>query len=292
MLRSLFSAISGLRANQTMIDVTGNNVANANTVGFKSSNVLFQDTLSQMLTAGTGATADRGGTNPVQIGLGVSVAGTTTNFGQGSAQVTGRQTDLMIQGDGFFVVQRNGENVYTRAGAFNWDAAGNLVTADGDFVMGYRDSNPANDTPDGFAATGAAAPALVKINIKDPALGTDPLVSLKIGSDGVVTGVFDDATAPTRPLFQIATANFTNPGGLEKIGDTSFRESNASGAADLGAPGVNGMGMVLGGSLEMSNVDLAQEFTNLIIAQRGFQATSRVITTSDQVLEELVNIKR
>ena len=291
MLRSLFSAISGLRANQTMIDVTGNNVANANTVGFKSSNVLFQDTLSQMLTAGTEATTTRGGTNPVQIGLGVSVAGTTTNFGQGSAQVTGRQTDLMIQGDGFFVVQRNGEDVYTRAGAFNWDAAGNLVTPDGDFVMGYRDTTPANDSAEGFATTGAAAPALVKINIKDPALGTDPLVSLKIGSDGVITGVYD--TDPTtRPLFQIATANFTNPGGLEKIGDTMFRASNASGTADLGAPGVNGMGMVLGGSLEMSNVDLAQEFTNLIIAQRGFQATSRVITTSDQVLEELVNIKR
>ncbi len=264
-----------------MIDVTGNNVANANTVGFKSSNVLFQDTLSQMLTAGTGATTERGGTNPVQIGLGVSVAGTTTNFGQGSAQVTGRQTDLMIQGDGFFVVQRNGEDVYTRAGAFNWDAAGNLVTADGDFVQGYAPEGT------GFATT------LENIAIT-PGNG---LVSLKIGSDGVITGVFEadpaNPTAPaTRPLFQIATANFTNPGGLEKIGDTSFRESNASGPADLGSPGVDGMGMLLGGSLEMSNVDLAQEFTNLIIAQRGFQATSRVITTSDQVLEELVNIKR
>ena len=293
MLRSLFSAISGLRANQTMIDVTGNNVANANTVGFKSSNVLFQDTLSQMLTAGTEATADRGGTNPVQIGLGVSVAGTTTNFGQGSAQVTGRQTDLMLQGDGFFVIERNGQNMYTRAGAFNWDSAGNLVTADGDFVLGYADATPDNDAGDFPAAADYAAEPLERINIYDVPLAGTPapaLQSIKIGSDGVVTGVYDDNTA--RPLFQIATANFANPGGLEKAGDTAFLASNASGAPIAGAPGVNGMGMVLGGSLEMSNVDLAQEFTNLIIAQRGFQATSRVITTSDQVLEELVNIKR
>jgi len=286
MLRSLFPAISGLRANQTMIDVTGNNVANANTVGFKSSNVLFQDTLSQMLTAGTEATADRGGTNPVQIGLGVSVGAVSTNFGQGSAQVTGRQTDLMIQGDGFFVIERNGQNFYTRAGAFNWDAAGNLVTADGDFVMGFADTN--GDGNADFPAAGdhdLAAAVPIKL---DP---NDLPQSLKIGSDGVITGVY--AAAPTtRPLFQIATANFTNPGGLEKIGDSAYAASNASGNPIAGAPGVNGMGMVLGGSLEMSNVDLAQEFTNLIIAQRGFQATSRVITTSDSVLEELVNIKR
>jgi flagellar hook protein FlgE len=280
MLRSLFSAISGLRSNQTMLDVTGNNIANANTVGFKGNGVIFQDTLSQMLTSAGAPAGTRGGTNPIQIGLGVSVGGTTTNFNQGSAQTTGRSTDLMIQGDGFFVVDRNGENLFTRAGAFNFDSAGNLVTLDGDKVMGYR-----------AAAGGGFGGTLEPITVSDLTNDASGLRSLNIGADGVVTGVYD--TAPlTRPLFQVGLANFANPEGLERAGDTAFRASSNSGAVQLGAPGQGRMGSLVGGALEMSNVDLAQEFTNLIIAQRGFQATSRVITTSDQVLEDLVNIKR
>jgi flagellar hook protein FlgE len=276
MLRSLFAGISGLRANQTALDVVGNNIANANTAGFKGSNIVFQDTLSQMLTSSSAPVAGpppRGGTNPIQIGLGVSVGGTTTNFGQGSAQVTGRATDLMIQGDGFFVVQRNGENLYTRAGAFNWDSAGNLVTLDGDLVIG-DDGNPIN------------VPELVN----PPAPGDPELRSIKIGGDGVITGVYSDGSTDT--LATIGLANFANPEGLERAGDTAFRESTNSGVPQLGVAGEGRLGKIMGGALEMSNVDLAQEFTNLIIAQRGFQATSRVITTSDSVLEELVNIKR
>src|SRR5215213_8685587 len=128
MLRSLFAGISGLRVNQTMLDVTGNNIANANTIGFKASNTVFQDTLSQMLTGGSGASAGLGGTNPIQVGLGVQIAATNTNFSQGSAQTTGRTTDLMIQGDGFFVVQSGTQDLYTRAGAFTFDENGTLVT--------------------------------------------------------------------------------------------------------------------------------------------------------------------
>jgi flagellar hook protein FlgE len=257
-----------------MLDVVGNNIANANTAGFKGNNIVFQDTLSQMLTgagapvAAAGATPARGGTNPIQVGLGVSVGGTTTNFGQGSAQVTGRPTDLMIQGDGFFVVERNGDPLYTRAGAFNFDASGNLVTLDGDLVVGY-DRNGAGPGPLNVDFTGVD--------------------SYSIGSDGFITGVVGGTKTN---LGQIALANFANPEGLERAGDTAFRESANSGAATIAAPGTPGLGSLMGGALEMSNVDLAQEFTNLIIAQRGFQATSRVITTSDSVLEELVNIKR
>ena len=262
MLRSLFAGISGLRSNQTMLDVVGNNI-------------VFQDTLSQMLTgagapvaAGAGNPQARGGTNPIQVGLGVSVGGTTTNFNQGSAQTTGRTTDLMIQGDGFFVVKRGAENLYTRAGAFNFDASGNLVTLDGDLVQGY-DAN-------------GAGPGNVTVNFT----GVD---SYSIGSDGLITGIIGGVKTN---LGQIALANFANPEGLERAGDTAFRESANSGAPAVAAPGTPGLGSLMGGALEMSNVDLAQEFTNLIIAQRGFQATSRVITTSDSVLEELVNIKR
>ncbi len=283
MLRSLFSAISGLRANQFMLDVTGNNIANANTVGYKGSNVVFQDTLSQMLTGAAAPTTTGGGTNPIQVGLGVQVGGVSTNFGQGSAQVTGKQTNLMIAGDGFFTVQRNGENLFTRAGAFDFDSVGNLVTPDGDIVQGY-----AADGTGAISSTGAPT----GITIPDVATenATNPLKAYNIGPDGVITGVFGDGTK--RPLFQIALANFANPGGLDKVGDTAFRGSANSGAVQYGTPGTGRRGALAGGQLEMSNVDLAQEFTNLIIAQRGFQATSRVITTSDQVLEELVNIKR
>jgi flagellar hook protein FlgE len=239
-----------------------------------------------MLTAagapsGTAPTAS-GGTNPVQVGLGVQVGGITTNFNQGSAQVTGRATNLMISGDGFFVVSRGGENMYTRAGAFNFDSSGNLVTVDGDIVQGYDGSSGT------ITATGKPTPINIAAMVDDSAVPA--LRSYNIGSDGVITGIYDDGSK--KPLFQIAMANFTNPEGLEKVGDTAFRESTNSGAVQYGAPGTGRRGDLIGGSLEMSNVDLAQEFTNLIIAQRGFQATSRVITTSDQVLEELVNIKR
>jgi flagellar hook protein FlgE len=294
MLRSLFSAISGLRANQTMLDVTGNNIANANTIGFKSSNVVFQDTLSQMLTAAGKPVAGppaSGGTNPVQVGLGVQVGGITTNFNQGSAQVTGRATNLMISGDGFFRVNRDGLDLYTRAGAFNFDSEGQLVTPDGDIVQGYAPATkggPITATNDPTDLENVVIPELKGQPAGTPL--TDTLTSYSIGADGVITGVFADGSQ--RALFQLALANFANPEGLEKVGDTAFRPSTNSGGVQLGAPGSGRLGTLMGGSLEMSNVDLAQEFTNLIIAQRGFQATSRVITTSDQVLEELVNIKR
>jgi flagellar hook protein FlgE len=289
MLRSLFSAISGLRANQTMLDVTGNNIANANTAGFKASTVVFQDTLSQMLTGGSapvaaaGTDPATGGSNPIQVGLGVQVGGTSTNFGQGAAQVTGQATNLMISGDGFFVVNRGGLDLFTRAGAFNFDSSGNLVTPDGDIVQGHMADGAGNVVDDGDPGDITIA-ALVDETL------TPALRSYSIGSDGVITGVFDDGTK--RPLAQIALANFANPNGLEKVGDTAFREGTNSGVPQFGLPGGGRNGDLMGGALEMSNVDLAQEFTNLIIAQRGFQATARVITTSDQVLEELVNIKR
>ena len=301
MLRSLFSAISGLRANQTMLDVTGNNIANANTAGFKASSVVFQDTLSQMLTgasapvAAAGTTPATGGTNPIQVGLGVQVGAVTTNFNQGSAQTTGRPTNLMISGDGLFVVKRGNEDLYTRAGAFNFDSAGNLVTPDGDIVQGYA-FDPTNDTiPNGDKIGGAGAPDPGNITIEEMTGAAGPsdwgaLKSYSVGTDGVITGVF--ANGDKHPLFQIAMANFANPEGLEKVGDTTFRESTNSGIAQVGLSGPGSRGSLMSGAIEMSNVDLAAEFTNLIIAQRGFQANSRVVTTSDEVLQELVNLKR
>lgn len=280
MLRSLFSGISGLRANQTMLDVTGNNIANANTVGFKASSVVFQDTLNQIMTGASAAGNGNGGTNPVQVGLGVQVAATTGKFTQGSAQVTGGATDLMIQGDGMFVLGSGNERVYTRAGAFTWDEQGNLVSPSGKKVQGYAPGTAPNGP-------------LVDVNLHsiDASLPAGvEMTSYSIGADGVLRGTFSDDVQ--RDIAVVAIADFVNPAGLERVGETAFRASANSGNPELGVAGSGGRGSLMGGTLEMSNVDLAAEFTNLILAQRGFQASSRVITTSDQVLEDLVNIKR
>ena len=194
MLRSLFSAISGLRANQTMLDVTGNNIANANTVGFKSSNVVFQDTLSQMLTGGRCADATaptRGGTNPMQVGLGVQVGGITTNFNQGSAQVTGRATNLMISGDGFFIVKRGGEEHVHPRRRLQLRRSGNLVTVDGDIVQGYKPmahQPPPRPTPVASSRITDRRDDTVR---RTP---TGPDASYNIGADGVITGIYDRGT--------------------------------------------------------------------------------------------------
>ena len=149
MLRSLFSGISGLRSHQTMLDVTGNNIANVNTTGFKASQIQFQDTLSQLVSNAGGAQpgAGTGGTNPAQVGLGVRVAGITTSFTQGPSQLTGRSTDMMIQGDGIFAVRKGAETYYTRAGSFDFDSTGQMVLpGEGALVQGWAATNGVIDT--------------------------------------------------------------------------------------------------------------------------------------------------
>jgi flagellar hook protein FlgE len=300
MLRSLFAGISGLRVNQTMLDVTGNNIANANTIGFKGSTTIFQDTLSQLLNGASAVSPPRGGTNPIQVGLGVQLAATSTNMTQGSAQTTGRATDLMLQGDGFFVVQRGNETLYTRAGAFNFDAGDpnavapqpsdpTLVTPSGNRVMGYALDANGN-------RTGGLVPVTLPRKMSVDADG-DPgtpdtledVQSYSIGQDGKLRAMYGGKQVE---LSQVAIADFANPQGLEKVGETAYRASASSGQPDVDVSGVGRRGVMMSGTVEMSNVDLAAEFTNLILAQRGFQASSRIITTSDQVLEDLVNIKR
>jgi len=275
MLRALYSGITGLRAHQTMVDVTGNNIANVNTAGYKSSGTVFEDTLSQMVNNAGAPGTGMGGTNPAQVGLGVRVASILGNFTQGAAQTTGRATDLMMAGDGFFMVRGDGQDLYTRAGAFSFESAGNLTNPDGRMVLGWQ-------------ANGAG--------VIDPTANPTPiqlpsgLQSFSFGPDGVLTGVLANGTK--QPIAQLAIATFLNPAGLERVGGTAFRTSVNSGAAQVGGANSGGRGSVTAGSLEMSNVDLSQEFTNLIVAQRGFQANSRVISTSDEILQELVNLKR
>lgn len=265
MLRSMFSAISGLRSHQTMMDVVGNNIANVNTVGYKASRATFQESLTQVERGASAPGAATGGTNPYQIGLGVRVAAVDGNFSQGSVQVTGRASDVSINGDGFFKVEIDGATSYMRGGAFSWDADGNLVTPDGGLVL-----------------DGADAAITV-----DPALYTDPT----IGSDGWVRAR-DAGTGALVDIAQLELVRFANPEGLQRSGNGLYQQSPNSGVPVAGAPGQNGLGFLQSGTVEMSNVDLAAEFTNMIIAQRGLQANSRTITSSDEILQELVNLKR
>ncbi len=422
MLRSMFAAVSGLQAHQTFMDVVGNNIANVNTTGFKSSTVQFEDLLSQtMHGAASPSAGTAGGTNPAQIGLGVRLAGIGTNFSQGASQQTGRATDFEIQGDGFFVVNQAGVRAYTRNGSFSLDGLGQLVTGDGGLLQGWQaDPNgnvntnasigplkiPVGETiapvttstisiggnlPSDTATGGTinisidannslggsiplrmqftkvadtagsvnwtvttfdsgnnvvAGPSAVKFNTSgalttgnitltqaqlngiagtsgtwnaggismDFGAATDAdrltgsatlnnvsalsqdgssigsLVSFSVGQDGLISGVFSNGR--TQALGQMALANFADPSGLIKEGGSLFTTSPNSGPPQIGVAGAGGRGTLTGGTLEGSNVDLGQEFTNMILAQRGFEANAKVITTSDELLQDLVNLKR
>jgi len=412
MMRSLFSGVSGLRSHQTMMDVVGDNIANINTPGFKASRVVFSDTLSQVVRAGSGATTELGGTNAKQIGLGVRVGGIDMVTTQGALQATGRPTDVAIQGEGFFVVRAGSEQLFTRAGSFGFDDAGDLADPSGAIVQGWladprtgavvtsgpstdiriplgqtiaptattvltiggnlKSSAPADasgkvSTQQGIidrlgatsqvrfdftksadntwkleafddtgaslgtanltfnGATGALNPPATPVTFTLPARNGAPsttftadlgagtargltqyggssavtlaqdgaatghLSSFAIGDDGSVSGMFSNGQV--KVLAQIAVSTFSNPAGLLKAGGSHMRTSAASGTLSVGVPGRDGRGSLAAGALEASNVDLAQEFTNLMIAQRGFQANSRIISTSDEMLQELVNLK-
>jgi flagellar hook protein FlgE len=284
MMRSMFSGVSGMRANQMMMDVVGDNIANVNTTGYKASRVVFQDTLTQLLadgSAGNGTTV--GSTNPSQVGLGVHVGAVDAIQTQGAIQTTGRATDLALQGAGSFVMQLGGETLYTRAGSFSLDAQNHLVDATGALLQGW----PADATG---AITTTGAPTTLQVPASDPSDATALLRSFAIAPDGKLNAVYSNGNALT--VGQIAIATFSNPAGLVARGDGHFATDPASGPATYVTAGNGGSGTLAAGALEMSNVDLAQEFTNMMIAQRAFQANSKVISASDEMLQDLVNLKR
>ena len=456
MMRSLFAGVSGLKNHQTRMDVVGNNISNVNTYGFKTGRVTFQDMLSQTLAGAARPEETKGGVNPKQVGLGMTIASIDRIFTQGSLQTTGNQTDLALSGDGFFVVADGDKDFYTRAGTFSTDRDGTLVNPNGLKVQGWMatrnesgvmtvnpsgsledlvipiyqktearetanikyQSNldarsnivPANATDrmrasagittniDVFdsqgnnrrltmvlwktdvnqwtasaAISGSAVPLTLDVqgiggesNIANPSsrmnlrfspdgklisigdVGTpdqlnqgqlsvianyripgDPAVrsinldlgqsgvlagitqfsapsttkaveqdgysmgymeSFNIDNSGVITGVYSNGTRQT--IGQVATAVFINPGGLTAAAENLFEVSNNSGNANVGAAGQEGRAKIIAGALEMSNVDLSDQFTDMIVTQRGFQANSRTITTADQMLQEVINLKR
>jgi flagellar hook protein FlgE len=283
MLRSLYSGVSGMRGFQAKLDVIGNNIANVNTVGFKAGRVMFKDILSQTVagvTPSVDGAVGGGGVNAKQIGLGVSISAVDTVHTPGSAMTTNVVTDLRIDGDGFFLVKSDpaaAEPFLTRAGNFTIDANNQLVTSDGMFVMA-SDGTTAIDL-DNLGATGA-------------------VTAFSISNSGEFTLVDSTGTTINSGIF-IGVAKVANPAGLEKIGGNLYRQtSNSDDAANpvsahitTGNDAALGTGAIVSGQLEMSNVDLTAEFTEMIVAQRAFQANSRIITTSDEILQEVVNLK-
>ncbi|MDP4153158.1 MAG: flagellar hook-basal body complex protein [Bacillota bacterium] len=266
MLRSMYSAVSGLKSHQTKMDVIGNNIANVNTVGFKSSRVVFEDIFSQTIRPESSATADGlGGTNPQQIGLGVTVGAIDVLQTPAATQYTGKNLDVSIDGDGYFVVSDGSQNFFTRAGDFTTDNENHLVNADGYLVQSGN-----GDT-----------------SITIPAGYSD----ISINKNGDIIGI-NDTTQEKETIGTICIANFNNPSALEKVGQNLYVSNKNTGDPVYSNPGTNGSAYIKPGSLEMSNVDLSDQFTDMIVTQRGFQANSKVITTSDEILDELINMKR
>jgi flagellar hook protein FlgE len=470
MMRSLYSGVSGMQNHQTRLDVIGNNIANVNTTGFKRGRVNFQDMISQQLSGAARPTAEIGGVNPKEVGLGMTVASIDTVFTQGNLQSTGINTDVAIQGNGFFILKNGAETFYSRAGAFGLDENGTLVNPasglrvqgwmatdlNGEMVMqtaatpenlvipvGTKDpshatqnvrfvcnldketplilagANPADiargtwattstiydsygrehnlsvaftraagadgePLPNAWTATVLVDPEAAEATNTRSGIGTTDegvvantftlqfdntgtllsvtdtagnvsaaqgeialqtsfdvsesladeggaayrqllnislgtigsqvntvtqnaarsstkvnsqdgytmgfLDTFKIDSSGMITGVYSNGT--NRSLGQLAMASFANQGGLEKAGDNTYAESNNSGMANIGESGVAGKGTLLAGALEMSNVDLTEQFTDMIVTQRGFQASSKTIQTADTLLETVLSLKR
>ncbi|WP_096550663.1 flagellar basal body rod protein FlgG [Ureibacillus thermosphaericus] len=316
MIRSMYSAISGLRNHQTKLDVIGNNISNVNTHGFKKSRTIFKDMVSQNLGSASSPTQTLGGVNPKQVGLGSTMAAIDIIHSTGSLQSTARTLDLAIDGEGFFMVANkddaegvagtNFNNVlYTRAGNFYMDKDGYLVNAEGKYLVGIA-PDAAGDLEAGYDEF--PTPDEIEIDEELGNLAGDTWTSpaddgsyqpiriptdaseMSIGQDGTIT--FVDADGELRWAGQIVLAKFPNVGGLQKVGSNYYTDTTNSGEVFLQVGTASGLGSIESGFLEMSNVDLSEEFTEMIVAQRGFQANTRVITTSDQILEELVNLKR
>lgn len=280
MLKSMYSGISGMKANQTKMDVVGNNVANVGTTAFKKSSVRFSDALNQTIIYSSSPGANVGGVNPGQVGIGTKVAGIAKYMTQGAIQPTGRPTDLAIDGEGFFVIQMDKNNAvivegYTRDGSFSLDANGNLVTAEG-----YRVLNT-NDEPVTIPKEYGKSPADMK-----------KVLSFNISREGNLTYLLEDGTK-VENLQTLKVAVFQNESGLEAMNSNIY-----SATANSGNPLYNTgdtpakIGLVTQGAIEMSNIDLSEEFTDMIVATRAFQAAGKVITTSDELLQEILNLKR
>jgi len=401
MIRSMFTAVNALNLYQSYMDVVADNLSNANTTAFKASRVTFQTQIAQMINIGSAPAEEMGGVNPTQVGLGTKIGTISPTFTQGMMQSTGRNTDMAIDGDGFFIFTDGTNQFFSRDGALSVDSEGFLVNAaTGLRIQGWQaeneEINPEGEIDDiqipiGDSLAQASTEALMGGNLNaateddepfdmtfsaynslggrqevtltltktddntwtwegpdgvehdltfDPATGRvddggDPVdvtidgldgaedITLAIDFSGVTQYAAENSISATdvdgiaagslvgfdvisqtgevlgiysngmkQLVGQVALASFSNPPGLVRNGNNMFSQGLNSGEPSVGQANSGGRGSIVAGYLEASNVDLAKEFTNMILAQRGFQAQSRVITTSDEMMQELVNIKR
>ncbi|HSO17825.1 MAG TPA: flagellar basal-body rod protein FlgG [Desulfosarcina sp.] len=262
MIRSLWSAATGMQAQTLNIDVISNNLANVGTSGFKKSRADFQDLLYQTLRSpGVSSSADTQVPTGIQVGHGVRPAATQKMFTQGEFNHTQNQLDMAIEGQGFFqVIQPNGETGYTRAGTFKLDSEGRVVTSDG-FPMEPEVTIPAD------------------------------AVSVSIGTDGTVSVLLPGDNQPSE-IGTIELANFVNPAGLRSIGRNLYIPTASSGDATTGTPGEDGYGTIAQGYLELSNVSVVDEMVNMIVAQRAYETNSKTIQASDEMLQTATNLRR
>jgi flagellar hook protein FlgE len=297
MMGGMYAAISGLDANQTMLNETANNLANVNTVGYKSASVTFADSLTQVLRGASGSTISNGGTNPLQVGLGVQVNATEDQMTEGSFQSTNNPLDVAVQGNGFLRVGSGTppgappytsglptNMQYTRAGNLTTNTLGFLTTQAGQYVVGRN-----------AIATATEAGTTYAPGTEDSYIVIPPgSQNVSIGQDGSVS--YQDEN-PASATYQqqvtagyLSLATFANQNGLERMGGSLWAQTANSGAPIVGTPNTPGFGATIAGELEMSNVDLATEMTAMITAERGYQANSRVISTADQMLQTVVTM--
>lgn len=322
MIRSMFAGVAGLRTHQQKMDVIGNNIANVNTYGFKSARVIFKESIYQTISNSTAGNTVYGGSNPSQIGYGSKVGTVDLDFSASDYAPTGRATDCMIEGNGFFIVgPKKGEIAiddetdysqfnFTRVGDFFIDGDGYLVDSNRNVVYGFT-------ATDGRASDGTSAETIdidsgfirpLRVQLQDGSYGEDgddgdlkrmTLKEISIDSDGTIFGTNDNKTPGANPadgsrvvIGRLALANVPNPNALEKQSGPYFKAAANTGTIEAYQPGSGSTGTIMSSGLEMAKVDLAQEFSDMITTQRGFQANSKIITVSDEMLQELVNLKR
>lgn len=293
MMRSLYSGVAGLRTHQTRMDVVGNNISNVNTFAYKSQRATFRDLYYQTIRGSSN------GKNAMQLGYGAQVGSIDTLHMRAGYMPTDRPQDVYIDGEGFIVVNdpKSNTKMYSRIGALSFmptvDTSGaetttfKLVDINGNPVLGAN-ADATGAIPNGKldATTGKFDEAgLEAIEIPNFAEYTD----ITIGADGLITGIKDDKVVT---LGAIAIARISNPEGLTMQGNSYYKAIKNTGLIDYAKAGTNGVGGMVTGALEMSNVDLAKEFTEMITTQRGYQANSRIISVVDEMLQELVNLKR
>lgn len=262
MMQSLYTASTGMVAMQTQIDTTANNIANVNTIGFKKSRAEFADLMYKVMEyAGTSTSNASKSPTGIEYGLGVRPTAINKIFSEGSLKQTDNQLDMAVTGHGFFKLELpNGTEVYSRNGAFKVDDNGTLVNSDGYKVV--------------------------------PEVVVPPdATSVSIGTDGTISVVQAGQTQATQ-VGQITLTNFINPAGLHSVGDNLYTATDSSGQPVEGTPGLDGLGTIRQGFVELSNVELVVELTDLITGQRAYDSNSKIITASDEMLQTTNNLKR